>query len=318
MVIRIRKSEPGVALLATLMAIALMTILVVDFTNSSALGYRSAANQANEIRAEYLARSGVNVGLSLLAQQARINAATQTPFYALVQPWAMPYPPVAIDGGTAEVYIVDEARKFNINQLVNPQTGAPNPDAAMVVGRLCEILGIDPRIIPAIIDWLDPDSVDSPGGGAEADYYLRLNPPYEPRNGPMPTIGDLRMIRGIDTPTFMQLRQFLTVAPELRVNANTVAPELLAALAPQMASNPRLIKEIMIARMRQPFQNVTDISNLPGVGENSGQLMRLLNTTSNYFTINAVGTYAGARKFIFATFRCNPNGTAVLTSWNEQ
>ncbi len=317
MVKRLRESSRGVALLATLMAVALMTILVVDFTTSSALGYRSAANQANELRAEYLARSAVNVGLALLAQQARMNAMSQQNFYALTQPWAAPFPPVPMDGGTATVSIVDDARKLDINQLVNPRTGAVNQNIEQVLQRLFAILELDPQIIPAIIDWLDPDSVETPDGGAEADYYMRLTPPYEPRNGPMPGIGDLRMIRGVDTPTFMVLRQFLTVAPEPRVNANTAPPELLASLSPELASNGSLVKEIVEARTREPFQNITDIGNLPGVGENSADLMRLLTTTSSYFTISGVGTYAGARRFIYASFRSNPNGTAILTGWNE-
>ncbi len=318
MVKLLKKSERGVALLATLMAVALMTILVVDFTTSSALGYRAAANQANELRAAYLARSAVNVGLALLAQQSRVNAATQRPFYALSQPWAMPFPPVPMEGGTATVSIVDEARKLNINQLINSRTGAVNPNLEQTLERLFAILEIDPRIIPAIVDWLDPDSVESPGSGAEADYYMRLTPPYEPRNGPMPTIGDLRMVRGVDTPIFMRLRQFLTVAPESRVNANTVPPELLASLSRELANDSSLVKEIVAARTREPFMKITDISNLPGVGENSTQLMRLLTTTSSYFTITGVGTYAGARRFVYATFRSNPNGTAVLSGWNEE
>ncbi|HUY18345.1 MAG TPA: type II secretion system minor pseudopilin GspK [Candidatus Binataceae bacterium] len=318
MVTRLKQSERGVALLATLLAIALMTILVVDFTTSSSLGYRSAANQANELRAEYLARSAINVGLALLAQQARVNAAMQKPFYALSQPWAMPFPPVPLDGGTASVSIVDDARKLNINELINPRNGAVNQAVVQILGRLFAILQVNPQIIPAIVDWLDPDSIESPGGGAEADYYMRLMPPYAPRNGPMPNIGDLRMIRGVDTPTFMLLRQFLTVAPEQRVNANTAPPELLASLSPELANDTSLVKEIVEARTREPFQNITDISNLSGVGENSDQAMRLLTITSSYFTITGVGTYAGARRFIYATFRSSPNGTAVLTGWNEQ
>lgn len=317
MVKRLKQSERGVALLAALISVALMTILVIDFTTSSALGYRSAANQANELRAEYLARSAVNVGLALLAQQARMNTVTQQNYYALTQPWAMPFPPVPLDGGTATVSIVDEARKLDINQLVNPRTGAVNPDVEQILQRLFAILEVDPRIIPAIVDWLDPDSVESPGGGAEADFYMQLIPPYEPRNGPMPTIGDLRMVNGVNTPIFMLLRQFLTVAPEPRVNANTAPPELLAALSPELASDTSLIKEIVEARSGQPFRNLTDLSNLPGVGENSGDLMKFLTITSSYFTITGVGTYAGARRFIYATFRSNPDGTAVLSGWNE-
>ncbi len=313
MVKRLRKSERGVALLAALMAVALMTILVVDFTTSSALGYRSAANQANELRAEYLARSAVNVGLALLAQQSRMNAATAAPnqpYYALNQPWAMPFPPVPMDGGTATVSIVDEARKLNINQLINQQNGVVNQNVAQILERLFAILEINPQIIPAIIDWLDPDSVESPGGGAEADYYLRLTPPYEPRNGQMPTIGDLRMVRGVDTPTFVQLRQFLTVAPELGVNANTAPPELLASLSPELAKDTSLVKGMMEARTREPFQNLNEIPNLAEFG----QLPTPLSTTSSYFTITGVGTYAGARRFNYATFCNNTGGRSCISA----
>jgi general secretion pathway protein K len=312
-----KRSERGVALLAALLAISLMTVLVIDFTNATALGYRSAANRVNALRADCLAKSAIAVGLSLLSQQAILNSASQKPFYALNQPWAMPYPPVPVGGGTASLSIVDDARKININLLINPRTGAINRDVAQILTRLFEIIGVPQTILPAIVDWLDPDSVESPDGGAEADYYLRLIPPYEPRNGPMPTIGDLRMIRGMTTPIFFRLINFVTTSPESRVNINTAPPEVIAALSPQLASSPREIKEILAIRMATPFQDVTDFASLPGVGQNSADLMRLLTTQSEYFTINGVGTYAGTRKFIFATFRSNPNGTAVLTSWRE-
>ena len=94
----VRRSERGIALLATLLAISLMTVLVIDFTTTTSLGYRSAANQVNEVRAECLAKSAIAVGLSLLAQQSMLNSVSQKPFYSLNQPWAMPYPPVPVGG----------------------------------------------------------------------------------------------------------------------------------------------------------------------------------------------------------------------------
>jgi len=69
-----KRGERGVALLVTMMALALMTLLVMDFTTSASLGYRAAAGQANELRAEYLARSAVSVGLSLLSTDAQQDA----------------------------------------------------------------------------------------------------------------------------------------------------------------------------------------------------------------------------------------------------
>jgi general secretion pathway protein K len=357
------KDERGMALLATMLAIALMTIIVVDFTSSSALGYLSAANHANEIRAAYLARSGINMGLALIAQDSRAQAAQpgssgssarSQVFDSFASVWAIPFPPMPVNGGTIQLSVVDEARKFNINKLLNtarnagggstpppppggpppPPTGStgalgqtnPNaqvtplpqidPNAVQQLTRLVAILGLSPDIVPPIVDWLDPDSIDSPGG-AEADYYLRLVPPYEPRNGPMPTLGDLRLVRGIDDATFMKLRNYLTVAPTTTVNVNTASPEVLACLEPELTQDPKAVQAIVQARDVRPFTNMTDVYNLPGVGGLQSKLTKDLTTRSDYFTISAMGMYGGARKLVFAAFRRNGDGTATLGSWQE-
>ncbi len=313
---RARRNERGIALLATMLAVALMTILVVDFATSSALGYRAAANQADELRALYLARSGIEVGLAVLERDSISDSQTQQPFDSLHDIWAVPVPPIPIEGGTVSVSIIDEARKLDINQLYNMRTRQVDDKFAQVIARLFESIGVSTDLIPIIIDWLDPDSVESPGG-AEADYYLQLMPSYEPRNGPMPTIGDLRALKGVNDATFMQLAQYLTTAPETRVNANTASPEVLAALTPELSNSPDLVKEIVAAREFHPFLAVTDIANLPGIGEFAAHLTPLLTTRSSYFTIIGQGEFAGARRRIYAVFRRNSNGSAMLLSWHE-
>jgi general secretion pathway protein K len=355
------RDQRGVALLATMLAIALMTLIVVDFTSASALGYLSAANQANELRAGYLARSAVNVGLAILAQDSRAQLAAQQRAGAgnpgttapvgqsdsLQSVWAMPFPPIPIGGGTSSLSIVDEARKFDINRIINgyvtasattvagapaapaaPATnapanspelvpGQPNPFAVTQFSKLIAILGISPEITPAIIDWLDRDSIDSPGG-AEADYYLRLIPPYEPRNGPMPTIGDLRMIKGIDEETFNKLRNYLTVAPETLINVNTAPPEVLAAVLPDSASNPRVLMAILQARLIKPLSSPQELAEVPGLTSlDPNKMAQVLTTKSTYFTISGMGTYAGARRMVNAVFDRTGNGTANLESWQE-
>jgi general secretion pathway protein K len=313
---RMRKPERGIALLATLLAISLMTILVVDFTTSSALSYRSAANQADELRALYLARSAIQVGIAVLQRDTISDSQQKQRFDSLNDIWAIPVPPIPVEGGTASVSIVDEARKLNINRLFNPRTRAMDNNFAQVLARLFEIVGVTTDLIPVIADWLDPDSVDSPGG-AESKYYMSLIPPYEPRNAAMPTIGDMRSLKGVDDATFMLLSRFLTTAPETRVNANTAPPAVLAALAPELSNNPELVKEIIAAREYRPFTAITDIANLPGIGEFSQHLTPMLTTTSSYFTIIGQGEFAGARRRIYAVFRRNSNGTAMLISWHE-
>jgi general secretion pathway protein K len=317
MVKKLSKRERGVALLAVMLGVALMTLIVVDFSTTAALGYMSAANQANELRAYYLARSAVAVGLGLLAEDSRIDSVTQPPFDSLNDIWAVPFPPVNVEGGTASISIVDDARKLNINQIVNPSNGEINTDFAGELERLFTILGVSPQIIPAIADWIDADSVTPATSGAELDFYMRLRPPYAPRNGPMPTIGDLKMIRGIDDATFNRIRPFLTVMPEMQVNVNTAPPEVLAAVSPKLFANPDAVKAIVTARMIRPFGNMTDVGNIPAVGQYISDLSKVLTTRSNYFTISGMGTYAGARMLVHSTFRRQPNGTGLLAVWQE-
>jgi general secretion pathway protein K len=312
-----RRHQRGVALLATMMAVALLTILILDFTTSTSVAYRSAANQANQMRAYYLARSAVNVGIALIAQDARNAALSNAPRVdSLLSVWALPLPSMPLGGGWAHVSVVDEARKLNINQLVAPN-GQVNQAFAETFTRLLMILGIDPTdIVPSLIDWLDPDSVVTPNG-AESDYYLRLMPPYEARNGPMPTIGDLRLVRGINETIFHRLRKFITTTPSVRVNINTAPPEVLMAVAPQLQESSSSLQSILQQRINQPFTNLTDVSQLIGQTNGASTLPATLSTTSDYFTVEGAGTFAGTRTFVYAVIRRTGPGPQLLLSWNE-
>ena len=50
--------------------------------------------------------------------------------------------------------------------------------------------------LAAITDWLDADD-DVSALGVERDYYLSLESPYLPRNGPMRTLGEMELIAGV-------------------------------------------------------------------------------------------------------------------------
>jgi hypothetical protein len=51
-------------------------------------------------------------------------------------------------------------------------------------------------VADAILDWLDPD--DEPRElGAEVDYYSGLTPPYGAKNGPVDTVEELLLVRGV-------------------------------------------------------------------------------------------------------------------------
>lgn len=314
MVTRIRKKERGVALLAVLLGIALMTLIVVDFATTSGLGFVSAANQANELRASYLARSAVSIGLALLASDARSDALSPTPTDTLNDVWAVPFPPMQLEGGTVSLSIVDEGRKINLNAMV--QNGAPNLLAIQKVQRLFAILDVSPDLVQGIIDWITPNNGTGPGGGI-GDYYAGLKPPYRPRYGAMPTIGDLQMVKGFNDAIFNRVSPFLTVMTEPAVNANTASPQVLAALEPELTEDQKIVLAIIDARTIRPFTQPTDIGNLPDIGQVGQKLQRDVDMRSQFFTITGTGTYAGARKIITATFHRESSGIGTLAAWHE-
>jgi len=313
-------------LLATMLAIALMTLLIAEFTTSAALGYRSAANQADELRAYFLARSGIQVGLAVLEQSA-LNITPQNKgstagarYDSLDQLWARPSPPIPVDGGLVSTSIVDEDRKVNVNLYLNSRTHQPDTIWAPIIARLLGNIDVAPDILPILTDWLDPDSIESEGG-AEADYYLRLSPPYEPRNGPVPTIYDLRMLKGMDDATFIRLSRYFTALTKSKINVNTASPEVLGALAPELENDPSLVEEIIKTREVEPFYAITDLSNrVPGMPQ-SPALLTLLTTQSTCFTITGEGDFAGTRKRIYATFQrgaVQPGRVSFsLMAWHE-
>ena len=56
--------------------------------------------------------------------------------------------------------------------------------------------GMTVDIADAILDWIDED--DNPREyGAEFDFYSGLDPPYSPKNGPLETVEELLLVRGV-------------------------------------------------------------------------------------------------------------------------
>ena len=133
----------------------------------------------------------------------------------------------------------------------------------------------------------------------------------------MPTIGDLKMIMGVDDVVFNRISPYLTVMPETRVNANTAPPEVLASLDPELMEDDKAVKEILAARALRPFSAVTDVANLPDVTSFGTRLTKVLTVRSQFFTITGMGTFAGARKIVSATYYREQTGVGTLTVWHE-
>jgi type II secretory pathway component PulK len=87
--------------------------------------------------------------------------------------------------------VIDESGKINLNSLLKwDPTGQKGHDLLMLLPNMTD------DIASSIMDWLDPDD-DTRTNGAESDYYQTLNPPYNAKNGPLDTLDELLLVKGV-------------------------------------------------------------------------------------------------------------------------
>lgn len=68
-----RRRDRGVAMLLVISSIAILTAVAVDFQYNSSVDLQLAANARDELRAEYLARSAINISRLLLVFQKQVD-----------------------------------------------------------------------------------------------------------------------------------------------------------------------------------------------------------------------------------------------------
>lgn len=87
--------------------------------------------------------------------------------------------------------MIDESSKLNLNVL-------PFWDEQVDVRSevLLALPGMTEDVADAILDWLDEDD-ESRDFGAESSYYRSQSPPYEAKNGPLDSLDELLLIRGV-------------------------------------------------------------------------------------------------------------------------
>lgn len=299
--------ESGIALLVVLLAITLLTIVVIEFTDAAQVETHLALSARNALQATYLARSGVNVAEALVIADAQIAAAGGGKADTLQDVWAGPYPPLPIGDGTVAFRVRDESRFLNLNDMLS--AGTIRQERVDVFRRLFTMLGIDPRILPAIVDWIDADQVPlvSPPG-AEQTFYLGLTPPTIVRNGPLLTLRELLLVRGV-TPTLLaRLEGFVTVLPpdRFRVNINTAPAEVLYALSDDLVGEPGVVDRLIDTRNIAPFTAPSEaLRNVPNLDKALKDNREFLDTSSQYFRIEAVGEIDEVRRGIVELVRRN-------------
>jgi general secretion pathway protein K len=194
----------GIALVLVMLTIIVLSAIVGSLAIAMSTEIRLARNSDYDAQMEWMGRSGIELARYALANKCP----EQRQIDALNQFWAggtspcsndvenVPLKDFPLGMGKITVSITDMERKWDINLVANPRA----PQREILQKALAEVGVTDAEqsqtIIDSILDWVNP--IQSSGfSGAKNDYYMRLNPPYYCKNGPIDDISELLLIKGI-------------------------------------------------------------------------------------------------------------------------
>ena len=316
----VMRDERGMALLVTLLVIAILVVVTMEFARTMRHHYLVADNLGRGYRLDAIARSGMALGKMLLEKDGRDQNLSDS----LLDRWAVSDATdlsSLFSDGKLSLRIVDHAGRLQVNSFA--LAGSSGEALRQAFLRLLtsgefavENESAARTIVDSVVDWIDNDDQELEMG-AETGYYQSAGKEYSCRNGPLRSVEELLLVRGVTrevlfgTEGKLALADFLTVyGGDGKVNINTADLVVLAALNPPMtAAQAKNLDEFR--RDDGNKELLTDpnwylqVPSWPGDVSFDPQLMT---TRSSYFSIEAAGSDGNGLRRLKAMVRRDDQG----------
>jgi general secretion pathway protein K len=317
-----KSDNRGIAVIIAVTTIALLVTMVIELNRKTGTAAESANMFKRSATLDYMTSSGIHMAMALLVKDKK-----ETESDSLQEDWADPdvlsiaMDDLSFEEGTIEVTISDELGRIQINALVEFPDGQKFNQSQMLMWerflgylRPEEGLSDDDTMPSAIInstkDWLDSNDDDAISGvnGAESDYYLGLDPPYSPQNGPFDSVDSFLLVKGVaelmeGVGGLDQVAGYITHHGVIenkdkkftfpgKININTADLPVLAALLP--LGEEHLAMDLIAWREETSDEKYThDLKNLnwykqvPGLADITID-PKLIATSSDFYRIEAI------------------------------
>lgn len=294
----------GVALIMVLWVIAILSVVVLEFSFAMRTEVHITTNSKEELQCYAMAEGGVQRAIGELTykldpriqQMRRTLKPEETPpeqkeWIPDGRAYALPF-----ELGTCEIRIMSEAGKVNIN-AVSEST------LRKIIGQL----GLEEEtrdiIVDSILDWRDTNDFYRVNG-AENEYYQSLKDPYDCKNGNLDSIEELLFVRGVTPELFygrngtnagegesvdrIGLKDLFTIYSfGEQVDINSATPFVLNAVL----GIPKEVSQLVVeAREEKGFENQQDLlQRVPELTPFMGEIGKLIlfRSTLPYYTIES-------------------------------
>ena len=335
----------GAALIVVLWVVGLLAMLVGSLAFDAHIEARVISYLRKRTKADYLARSGIEVARLLMDKSKEIKDLSEDEESEDAEKWWFEVGKRLAEGlairdfehafgeGTIIIDIVPEPARSNVNLL-----GELDWERILEVSNVPEEYW--PELIESFLDWLDTDEDSRVDGAETEDYYSTLDPPYEAKDGPLDTVGELLLVKGFtqailsggplleddadeEEPWIVTgIEDLLTTYGDGKVNVNAASQRVLMTL-PEVDEivAGAIIEEregLLLeeeARGDTSFENVNDFfARIPELDPN---LKQHITTDSSIYRITSVGRVGGITRTIWCIAEHGGEGLTFLR-WREE
>ncbi len=205
------RERRGYVLFAVLIVVVVLSLAAYRYSESMSTELQVAVRTSETTESRGHANSGLYYAIGMLSDPDMVGTIAGNPYdnkdlfsgiavgdstgrrgggrFALMN--------LADAGGTgADRYplrygVMDESAKLNINALI-----LQDPSGEALYAALMRLPNMTEEIAAAMVDWVDADTTPRPNG-AEGDVYQALTPPYACKNGPISSLEELLLVRGV-------------------------------------------------------------------------------------------------------------------------
>jgi general secretion pathway protein K len=257
----------------------MLSVLLLGFNHKARANLSAVDDFRKSCAALNCARAGLNIAI------AAIKDTTDNHTNKTLLNFLSTENTFDIGDGKCNVTVVDESSKLNVN-LLRDKSGRLNRIRIDQLLRLIDLLNqerpghshIGYGLVPSIIDWTDNDDevthlsfIRNENLGAESSYYGRLRAPCICKNGPLDTLEELMLVKGITPEVFGRIRDYVTVYGDGKININSALKHIIESLSEKMDSV--LAQTIVDRRKFKLFDSIAELKSVPGM------------TDSIYYTI---------------------------------
>ena len=210
----VRRAERGVALVLVLWALALLLVVTASFVFESRTDTLVVRNSVSMARAEAAADAAVRRAVFEVLQPSTDPNAWKAD--GLERDWAF-------EDARLRVGVRDESAKIDINTAADALLKGLFASAGLADEEAT-------RLVEAVLDWRDADSLRRANGAEEADYRA-AGLAYRPANAPFQAIEELQLVLGMRPDLFRRLAPVITVfSRQTGLSTATASREALAAI----------------------------------------------------------------------------------------